>query len=513
MSYVQVPADGVGKKVDTVTLTDALVEVHRQKMVVTGASGTAEVVVVTNAAPAGTDMGLVVRQAGTATIAGTVNVNGGVAISGTATVAGSVVISGTATVAGSVVISGTAQVAIGTPIVVNNISATVTVAGSVVISSTATIAGNVNISATAAVSAVIRTSGGTAVEDTVNNALRVNVVAGSSGGVSQVDGTTFSTQAANFIPIGGIFDDATPDTLSENDAGVVRMTTNRAFHVNFRDAAGAELGAASATGIFIRTATIALAADQILGSISRTVQVAVGTPFTIQGISTTVTVAGVVSLGAGTNNIGFINNISATVIVAGVVSLGAGTANIGTINDVSRTVQVAVATPFTLQGISTTVIVAVSTPFIIQGISTTVTVAGVVGLTAGTANIGSLNNISATVTTVRAGYTPAIMSTSHGPKCVTASTSANVTLITGPGAGLNIYVTQLMVGNFSTTLTKARIGTSASIGTIVQPLAASGGGFVLTFDPPWMLSASEACLCSVKPNAADAFFTVNYFVR
>lgn len=520
--YIQVPADGVGKRVDTVTLTDELAEVHRQKMVVTGGSGTAEVVVVTDAAPSGTDMGLVVRQAGTLTavVSGTVNVNGGVAISGTATVAGNVNISTMPAVTlaadqtlGNISrtvqvaigtpftlqgISTTVQVAVATPFTIQAISTTVTVAGVVGltagaanigfinhISRTVTIAGVVSfaagaivdsISKTVVTAAVLYTTGGTAVEDATNNAIRVNVVAGSGSGFSMVDGTSFTAQEANFVPVGGIFDDATPGALTENEAGVVRLTSARAMHVNLRLSDGSEIGGTSATGVFVRTATVALAADQILGSISRTVQVAIGTPFilqgisttviiamsnqTLQGISTTVTVAGTVSIG---NNLNISNTPS--------VILAAGTANFGVLDSISKTVQVAVGTPFIIQGISTT------------------------------------------VTTVVTGYTPAIMSGSHGPKCVTASTSANVTLIASPGAGANIYVTQLMVGNFSGTLSRARVGTSASISTIVYPMAASGGGFVLHFDPPWMLSASEACVCSVKPNVADAFFTVNFFVR
>ena len=202
-------------------------------------------------------------------------------------------------------------------------------------------------------------------------------------------------------------------------------------------------------------------------------------PSGTQTISGTIdAISAPVVLAAGAANIGFINNISATVIVAGIVSLGAGTNLIGAVSNAAGTALM-----------------------------------GAVSLAAGTANIGFINNVSATVLAVVAGYTPAIMSASHGPKCVTASTSANVTLIASPGAGFNIYVTQLMCGNVSATLTRARIGTSASIATVVQPMAASGGGFVLHFDPPWMLSASEACLCSVKPNVADGFFTVNFFVK
>lgn len=306
MAAIQVPPDSTGKRVDTVTLTDALVEVHRQKMVVTGGSGTAEVVVVTNAAPAGTDMGLVVRHAGTATVAGTVNVNGGVAI------------------------SGTAQVAISTPFTVNNISATVVVSG------------------------LVGLTAGTAVIGDIN-------------------------------------------------------------------------------------------------AISRTVQVAVGTPFTVNNISATVTVAGNVN----------ISTMPAVTIAAG-----------QTINDISRTVNVAIGTPFTIQGISTTVTTVVST-------------------------------------IRKASEVPSV---SHGPRCVTASTSANVSFVAAPGVGLAIYVTSLAASNAGAVGSRARVGSSATPGNVTMFMASAGGGFVMQFEPPWQLSANEALLCSVKPNTSDGLFNVHFFV-
>ena len=282
---IQVPPDSTGKKVDAASLDDAAASVYRQKMVVTGGSGTAEVVQVVAVAASADAMGLVVRHAGTATVTGTVNVNGGVAISGTATVAG------------SVAITGTAQVAIGTPIVVNN--------------------------------------------------------------------------------------------------------------------------------------------------------------------------------------------ISATSIVAGVVALTAGTAVIGDLNAISRTVQVAIGTPFTVNNISATSIVAGS-----------LTISGSVEV-AGSVNIFT---------------TGEVQSASRGPRCVIASTSANATLIAAPGAGLSIFVTHLAVSNAAGSNTRARAGTSATIGAVTMMLAASGGGYVMQFTPPWQLSANEAMLCSVKPNASEGIFNVHFFV-
>lgn len=299
MAVIQVPPDSTGKKVDTVTLSDAGSEVHRQKMVVTGGSGTAEVVAVMDSVPAGSEMGMVVRHAGTAQVA----LAGKVAVSGTAIVAGVVVISSTAIVAGSVVISGTATV-----------------------------------------------------------------------------------------------------------AGVVGLTAGTANigHINH--------------------------------------------------ISRTVEVVGSLNIGAitaGTSNIGFINHISATTIVAGNVNLSATANVVGALN-----------------------------------ISGSVVVSGAVNL------YTTAENVSA----------------SRGPRCVIASTSANVTLVAAPGAGMSIFVTQLGVSNASGSNTRARAGTSATIGNVTMMMAGSGGGFVMQFTPPWQLSANEAMLGSVKPNASEGIFNVMYFV-
>ena len=285
MAGIQVPPDSTGKVVDTVTLSDAGSEVHRQKMVVTGGSGTAEVVTVGMSAPAASAMGLTVRHAGTAIVAGIV------------TLASTVTVVGTVTVNGGVAISGTAIVAISTPFTVNNISATVNVAGTW-------------------------------------------------------------------------------------------------------------------------------------------------------------------SLGAGTNNIGFINNISATV-------------------------QVAIATPFTINNISAT------------------------SLVAGALNISGSIEVSGSVNIFT---TAENVSASRGPRMVIASTSANVTLVAAPGAGLSVFVTHLIVSNASGSNTRARVGTSATVGNVTMMMAGSGGGFTMQFTPPWQLSANEALLGSVKPNASEGLFNVHFFV-
>lgn len=424
-SFVQVPPDSTGKAVDATSLDVGATTVYRQRIVIGSDTGTATFAEVLSASAVAASHGLVVRPC-TATVvvaSGTINVNGGVAISGTATVVGVMELTaGTANIGflNSISrtvqvavgtpfiiqgISTTVQVAIGTPFTINNISAVVAVTGGVAISGTATV---VNATASPMMIAAIDVTDGSRVNvgDSANTAIRVNIVAGAAGGVSQVDGTTFSTQAANFVPMGGIFDDAASNTLSENDAGVVRLTTNRAMHINHRTDGGVAME---------DSANSALRVNVVAGSSGGVSQVD-GTTFSTQaanfvpvgGIFDDATSdalsendAGVVRLttargfhvnlrdaagaGLGTAGAALAVNVHAISGTASVV-LAAGTANFGTLNDISRTVQVAIGTPFTLQGISTTVQVAIGTPFTVNNISAVVAVTGGVAIS-GTAAV------------------------------------------------------------------------------------------------------------------------------
>jgi len=231
-----------------------------------------------------------------------------------------------------------------------------------------------------------------------------------------------------------------------------------------------------------------------------------GTAEVVAVMTTTPTgaVAGLVTRQAGPIDVNA-HAISGTATVSGLIGLTAGTSNIGFINNISATV----------------------------------TVAGVVGLTTGTANIGRINDISATVTVagnvnISATATVAgtlnisgsvvvsgvvnvfamgeVPSASRGPRTILASTSANVTMVAAPGANLCIYVTGLVLTNASGTNARARVGPSASIGQVTVMMAQSGGGAVINFVPPWQVSANEALLCSVKPNVSEGIFNVHYFV-
>lgn len=78
--------------------------------------------------------------------------------------------------------------------------------------------------------------------DTSNSAMRVNVVAGSGSGVSHVDDAPFTAGTDDIVPAGGFFNDSSPDSVDEGDAGLVRMSANRNLYMTIRDSAGNERG-------------------------------------------------------------------------------------------------------------------------------------------------------------------------------------------------------------------------------------------------------------------------------
>ena len=87
-------------------------------------------------------------------------------------------------------------------------------------------------------------AGGDALTDTVNNALRVNIIAGAgSGGTAMTDDAAFTPATTSVTPAGAVFDDVTPDSVNEGDGGAVRMSANRNLYSTLRDAAGNERGA------------------------------------------------------------------------------------------------------------------------------------------------------------------------------------------------------------------------------------------------------------------------------
>lgn len=461
-SFVQVPPDSTGKNIDAASLDVGATAVQRQRIVIGDNSATAEFAIIAGGAMtiAGTvnissmpaiPIGTVNNISATVVIAGIVSFAANQTlgqISATVGVKGQISLAaGTANIGTINDISRTVQVAIGTPFIIDSISATVGVKGQISlaagtanigfinnISATVVIAGAVtfttgqvslaagtsnigiinNISATVVtgLSYVIEKTSNSQVQvgDSLNAAVRVNVVAGAAGGVSQIDGTSFTSQAANFVPIGGMYSVA-DNSLSDQDAGVCRMTSNRSLYTTLFHTGGTA--------------------------------VATNTPLSVAVERISATAA--VILAAGTANFGTLNNISATVVMAGTVSFGPGTAGVGN--------------------------------FFINA-------------------------------------QPAQYSASRGPKTVVVSTSVGVVLVAAPAVAEHVYVTMLGVTNASSTLTRADIFAASQTGSMVcrMVLAASGGGFVMHYDPPIKLNSATQLTCRVKPNVSECFFNVHFYV-
>src|SRR6266403_3247181 len=108
---IQVPPDSTGKKVDAVSMDVGADTVYRQRIVIADNTGTATFAMLLSAAPAATDVGLVVRNipSGTQSIVGQVSI-----VAGTANIGTVDNISATVNVAmaGKLAISGTVSVVI-----------------------------------------------------------------------------------------------------------------------------------------------------------------------------------------------------------------------------------------------------------------------------------------------------------------------------------------------------------------------------------------------------------------
>lgn len=91
-----------------------------------------------------------------------------------------------------------------------------------------------------------------------SGALKVVITGGAgSGGTSSTDQAAWLAGSTAGTPMMGARDDAASSTLAEDTLGVVRMTTNRAIHVNLRDAAGNEVTVGGGTQYDQGTATTA----------------------------------------------------------------------------------------------------------------------------------------------------------------------------------------------------------------------------------------------------------------
>ncbi len=73
------------------------------------------------------------------------------------------------------------------------------------------------------------------------NGLWVNCKTGCSG-TSFSDNGAFTFGTSSVSPIAGVFDDTATNTATENSAAIVRITTQKALHINLRNVSGTEIG-------------------------------------------------------------------------------------------------------------------------------------------------------------------------------------------------------------------------------------------------------------------------------
>jgi hypothetical protein len=88
---------------------------------------------------------------------------------------------------------------------------------------------------------------------------------------SQTDDAAFTPGTSVVSVIGGEFDDTAPDSVDEGDAGALRMSANRNLYTTIRDAAGNERGAnvnasgqLNVTGPVTNAGTFAVQADSVI---------------------------------------------------------------------------------------------------------------------------------------------------------------------------------------------------------------------------------------------------------
>lgn len=77
-------------------------------------------------------------------------------------------------------------------------------------------------------------------EGNAGTSLNVAITSGAAGG--HVDDSAFTAGTDDIGVAGGFFNDSTPDSVDEGDAGALRMSGNRVGYRTLRDAAGNERG-------------------------------------------------------------------------------------------------------------------------------------------------------------------------------------------------------------------------------------------------------------------------------
>jgi hypothetical protein len=126
------------------------------------------------------------------------------------------------------------------------------VAGATTLTGNGTAAGAIRVTQASDSTGQMKITDGTdtaQVTATAGGSMQVECVSGcgGSGGTSAADGAAYVASTTQGTPVMGAFDDASPGTVAEDKVGIARITTNRALHVNLRDASGNELSVGGGT--------------------------------------------------------------------------------------------------------------------------------------------------------------------------------------------------------------------------------------------------------------------------
>lgn len=223
--YVQVPVDSTGKKIDCLSLTAGGTTIYRQAVVIADPTSSSGYATVTGGAvkvtgqlslgPSTNNIGAVSLAAGTANIGFLNNISATVIVAGVVSLGAGTNLIGAVSNAAGTALMGAVSLAAGTANIgfINNISATVIVAGVVSLGAGTNLIGAVSNAAGTALMGAVSLAAGTAnigfinnisatvtvvnsgffdssagsttlvrVGDSANSAVRVNIVAGGTGG-------------------------------------------------------------------------------------------------------------------------------------------------------------------------------------------------------------------------------------------------------------------------------------------------------------------------------------------
>jgi hypothetical protein len=129
---------------------------------------------------------------------------------------------------------------------------------------------------------------GNAITSTTN-ALDVNIKSGGGSGFSVTDEAAWTAGTSAFTPAGGVFND-TATALTSGQEGTVRLTNNRAIHVNLRDASANQLLGSKTSANSI---PVVIASDQGAVTISGTVTANAGTNLNTSALALDTSVNGI----------------------------------------------------------------------------------------------------------------------------------------------------------------------------------------------------------------------------